>query len=218
MTGSILANDICANTLRGVTVLNLQASVPAGPVENDAETLLHGYINRIVDQDQAALSALFKAVSARVYSTAVRITGNVQLAEEVVEDVFFQIWRQAPRFDPARGTALAWILTIARSRALDARRRIPPFTELTGNEAENSPDSQEKEGLPDLLSVIEQNQCLHAALASLDTLPRQLLALAYFRGLSHEEIADYTQLPLGTVKSHLRRSLGRLREMLCVND
>ncbi|MBM4207727.1 MAG: hypothetical protein FJ190_06810 [Gammaproteobacteria bacterium] len=101
---------------------------------------------------------------------------------------------------------------------MDARRRIPPFAELSGNEIDNPVDTPDNDSLPDLLSMVEQNEALYAALAGLDALPRQLLALAYFKGLSHEEIADYTQLPLGTVKSHLRRSLGRLRTMLTIKD
>ncbi|MBM4207728.1 MAG: hypothetical protein FJ190_06815 [Gammaproteobacteria bacterium] len=107
MTSKVLSNGIRTDALRGVKVLNLPTATPAEPVENEAEKTLQAYINRIVEQDQAALLALFKALSARVYSTAVRITGNPPLAEEVLEDVFFQIWRQAPRFDPGRGTALA---------------------------------------------------------------------------------------------------------------
>jgi RNA polymerase sigma-70 factor (ECF subfamily) len=186
-------------------------------VENSADLMLQDLIKRVVGQDRAAFSSLYNTVSSRVFSLAWRITGNMHLAEDVVEETFFQVWRQAPRFDPARGTAIAWILTIARSRALDTRRRIPPFDELTENEQGSNTDNPGHGDVPDLLSVIEQNQMLSVALNSLDALPRQLLALSYFRGLSHEEIAAYTGLPLGTVKSHLRRSILRLRETLSIN-
>ncbi len=178
----------------------------------DAE--LQSYITRIIDQDQAAFVLLFKAMSIRVHSLAVRITGNIQLAEEVTEDVFFQIWRQAPRFDPARGRAQTWILTIARSRALDARRSIPPFDDLIETDAEAGAEYQNRDSIPDLLLAIEQNEALYSALKSLEPLPRQLIALSFFRGLSHEEIADQLTLPLGTVKSHLRRAVIKLRELL----
>ena len=136
------------------------------------------------------------------------------LAEEVAEDTFWQIWRQAPRFDAERGSAVAWIMTIARSRALDALRGVDPAEceaepgELAGNEASSRDDPL------DLLAAMQQGHRLHAALASLDPEPRQLVALAFFRGLSHEEIAAQTQLPLGTVKSHIRRALARLRQAL----
>lgn len=181
---------------------------------NVDEQSLQDFIARIIDQDQSALSALFKVMSARVYSIGLRITANDQLAEEVTEDTFFQIWRQAPRFDSTRGTAKAWILTIARSRALDARRSIPPFVELTESDVGGIMDQEINDELPDLLSVLEQNQLLHEALKSLEPLPRQLIAFAYFKGLSHEEIANKTALPLGTVKSHIRRTLIHLRKIL----
>jgi RNA polymerase sigma factor (sigma-70 family) len=175
---------------------------------------LQDLICRILSQDQTALTALFKAMSARVHSLALRITSSFQLAEEVTEDTFFQVWRQAPRFDPARGTAKAWILTIARSRALDARRRIPPFDSEADYETNTDNERQSHDDLPDLLSAIEQNQMLHNALNTLESLPRQFIALAFFRGLSHEEIANHTGVPLGTVKSHLRRAIIHLRAAL----
>lgn len=175
-------------------------------------------INRIMKQDQTAFTALFKAVSVRVHSLALRITDSLQLAEEVTEDTFFQVWRQAPRFDPSRGTVKAWILTIARSRALDARRSIPPFDVQPESETIGNRDGQSQVEPPDLLSAVEQNQLLHRALETLDFLPRQLIALSFFRGLSHEEIADHAQLPLGTVKSSLRRAVVHLRETLLTHS
>lgn len=184
------------------------------PSGNTDEQELQNMICRILLQDQAAFTTLFKTMSAHVHSIALRITGSVQLAEEVTEDTFFQIWRQAPRFDPSRGTAKAWILTIARSRALDARRSIPPFENQTGFEKDTHINVENHDELPDLLSAIEQNQLLHNALKNLEPLPRQLIALSFFRGLSHEEIANQAELPLGTVKSHLRRAVIHLRETL----
>lgn len=187
------------------------------PDEMD-DQVLQELINRIIKQDQTAFTALFKTVSVRVHSLALRITDSLQLAEEVTEDTFFQVWRQAPRFDPSRGTVKAWILTIARSRALDARRSIPPFESLPESETIGNKDGQSHDEPPDLLSAVEQNQLLHRALETLDFLPRQLIALSFFRGLSHEEIADHVQLPLGTVKSHLRRAVVHLRETLLTHS
>ncbi len=182
---------------------------------NKADDLeLQDLLARIVKQDQAAFSVLFKLMSGRVHSLALRITGSAQLAEEVAEDALFQVWRQAPRFEPGRGTAKAWILTIVRSRALDARRSIPPFESREDYEAEKDADNQGHDELPDLLSAIEENHLLHNALENLEPLPRQLIALSFFRGLSHEEISSQANLPLGTVKSHLRRAVINLREAL----
>jgi len=178
------------------------------------EAALCALIGRIVDHDEAALAALYDGLVGRVYGLALRITRRVTLAEEVVQDVFWQVWRQAPRFDGERGSALAWVMTIARSRALDALRRLDP------EECELEPETLELQEDPaapapvDLLSALEQGQSLHAALARLDPVPRQLLSLAFFRGLSHDEIAQHAGLPLGTVKSHIRRALASLRELL----
>ncbi|HWP00079.1 MAG TPA: sigma-70 family RNA polymerase sigma factor [Methylococcus sp.] len=178
------------------------------------ERLLQEWIGRIVDQDQQAFAALYEAMIGKVYGLALRITRRVPLAEEVAEDTFWQIWRQAPRFDAARGSAAAWIMTIARSRALDALRGIDPAEcEAEPGEPAGSEASSRDDPL-DLLAAMQRGHRLHAALAGLDPESRQLVALAFFRGLSHEEIAAQTQLPLGTVKSQIRRALARLRQAL----
>ncbi|MBS1212237.1 MAG: polymerase subunit sigma-24 [Proteobacteria bacterium] len=178
------------------------------------EQSLTEWISRVVDRDQEALAALYDTLVGQVYGLALRIVRRSTLAEEVVQDTFWQIWRQAPRFDPVRGSALAWIMTIARSRALDAVRRIDPQEcELEPETVEGIADP-ETEAPVDLLSAAQQGHRLHSALAALDSVPRQLLSLAFFRGFSHDEIAECTGLPLGTVKSHIRRALMTLRQLL----
>jgi len=174
---------------------------------------LQAWILRIVDQDEQAFAALYRAMVSKVYGLVNRITRNHQLAEEVTEDVFWQIWRQAPRFDPDRGVAGAWIMTMARSRALDALRRRESCEE---NDSETVALAEaEGEGNPlDLLSAVETDTQVHHALNTIAPLPRQLVALAFFKGLSHEEIATHTGLPLGTVKSQIRRALIKLKELL----
>jgi RNA polymerase sigma-70 factor (ECF subfamily) len=183
------------------------------PAYGPDEQRLQELIGRIADHDQLAFSALYDVMVGRVYGLALRITRCVQLAEEVAEDTFWQIWRQAPRFDPARGSAAVWIMTIARSRALDTLRRMD--TAECNNDPEASPDGVFSGGNPpDLLAALQDGALLHTALARLDPVPRQLLALAFFCGLSHEEIACHAGLPLGTVKSHIRRALITLRQTM----
>ncbi|MEF8715625.1 MAG: sigma-70 family RNA polymerase sigma factor [Accumulibacter sp.] len=190
-----------------------QARVP-GILADEAR--LQACIARIVHQDEQALAELYEALAGRVYGLALRITRQVQTAEEVTEDAFWQVWRQAPRFDATRGSVLAWVLTIVRSRALDALRRRDPAETL---DEERLADQQGGENDPqDLLLAVQRQHRLHAALQDLDPLPRQLLALAFFRDLSHEEIACQMCLPLGTVKSHIRRALLRLRRLLGADD
>jgi len=205
VTGNGLGND----------AENFQVAEPE--IRNQSlpnEQLLQEWIARVVDNDQSALGLLYESLVGQVYGLALRITRRVPLAEEVVQDTFWQVWRQAPRFDPERGSAKTWVMTIARSRALDALRRIEP------NEYELEPETLElikasdDESPPDLLVALQQEHQLHTALASLDPMPRQLVSLAFFRGLSHDEIAEYSDLPLGTVKSHIRRALLTLRQIL----
>jgi RNA polymerase sigma-70 factor (ECF subfamily) len=192
------------------------AAVPAGPprAEQGDESRLRGWIARIARGDEEALGRLYDDTLGRVHGLALRITRDRQAAEEVVEDVYWQVWRQALRFDASRGGAMAWLLTITRSRALDSLRRAdeaeahPEPETLIAAEASADGDPQ------DLLAATQRDSRLHAALASLDALPRQLLALAYFRGLTHEEIAAHAGLPLGTVKSHIRRALAALKQRL----
>ena len=186
---------------------------PPLPVADDPRLL--AAVGRVVRQDEQALADLYDALAGRVYGLALRIVRQVQTAEEVTEDTFWQVWRQAPRFDPLRGSVTAWVLTIARSRALDAVRRVDPAEALDEDRlAAVASDSDPQ----DLLHAVQQEHRLHAALRTLDAVPRQLLALAFFRGLSHEEIASQMSMPLGTVKSQIRRALLRLRDLLGSDD
>lgn len=178
------------------------------------EALLREWISGVVDQDQAALGQLYDCLVDQVYGLALRITRRVQSAEEVSQDTFWQVWRQAPRFDAERGSVKAWVMTIARSRALDALRQVdnnlcelePETLDLIEVPAEQMP--------PDLLTAVQQGHRLQTALAGLEPLPRQLVSLAFFRGLSHDEIAASSGLPLGTVKSHIRRALQTMQQLL----
>lgn len=181
------------------------------------EQLLQEWIARVVDSDQAAIELLYESLVGQVYGLALRITRQEQLAEEVVQDTFWQVWRQAPRFDPERGLAKSWVMTIARSRALDALRRIEPNESSLEPEALALFEAPGDDIPPDLLEAMQQGHQLHAALSSLDAMPRQLVSLAFFRGLSHDEIAEHSGLPLGTVKSHIRRALLALQQILTAN-
>jgi RNA polymerase sigma-70 factor (ECF subfamily) len=184
------------------------------PCLQEDEGQLRGWIAAIARGEEDALGQLYDATLGRVHGLALRITRDRQVAEEVVEDVYWQVWRQALRFDADRGNAMAWLLTITRSRALDSLRRA--------DEAQTHPEPETlmsaevaADGDPqDLLGATQRDLRLHAALSALDALPRQLIALAFFRGLTHEEIAAHTDLPLGTVKSHIRRALSALKTML----
>jgi RNA polymerase sigma factor (sigma-70 family) len=199
------------------------AAAPTPRLPEPDAAALAALIARIARQDEGALGELYDATVGRVYGMALRILRDEQGAEEVAEEVFFQVWRQAGRYDPARGRPLGWLLNLARSRALDQLRRRdealshPDPTTLHGEEAWGELDvfdGRETRDPQDLLAATEAHHGLHRALAALEPVPRQMVALAFFRGLTHEEIAASTDLPLGTVKSHIRRSLTALRAAL----
>jgi RNA polymerase sigma-70 factor, ECF subfamily len=185
---------------------------------------LRAWVAAVVRQDAAgerALAELYGALSGRVFALALRFTRDVGLAEEVVEDTFWQVWRQAPRFDASRGPAIAWVLMMARSRALDATRaKSRDATVTLGDEvmevvqAHHAEQHLDAADPGDLLGQTQSSVKLHRALEALEPLPRQLIALAFYRGLTHEEIAEQLTLPLGTVKSHIRRTLTALRGVL----
>jgi RNA polymerase sigma-70 factor (ECF subfamily) len=187
--------------------------VVAGEIDGE-ERPLRTLIGRIVEHDEAALGELYDATHGAVHGLALRITRDAGHAQEVTEDAYRQVWRQALRYDERRGNAMAWLLTIARSRALDALRRDDPAEAHPAPEVLLEGVAAVAADPQDLLLATERNRAVHAALATLDVLPRQLLALAFFRGLTHEEIAATTRLPLGTVKSHIKRSLAVLRALL----
>ena len=159
----------------------------------------------------AACTNLF---AARVYSLAVRMLRDAQDAEEVVQDVFAQAWRSAPRYDVGRGTVVGWLLMMTRSRALDRLRA----TRAQGRAlpvAEADPD-----GLPaafpgpDVIAISdEQAEHVRDALEQLPADQREALELAYLEGLTHAEVAERLSQPLGTVKTRIRLGLMKLREV-----
>ncbi len=164
--------------------------------------------------DETALNALYEATLSRIYGLALRVTRREDLAEDVVVEVYWQAWRDAARYDARRGEPMAWLYTICRSRALDTLRRrddadLHPDPEeliasLPGNETEPS----------DALCAAQAGTALATALERLTPVQRQMVALAFFRGLTHQEVAEHTGLALGTVKSHLKRAQDALRQVL----
>lgn len=180
----------------------------------DVEDNFRAMITSIAHKNEAALGTFYDTTISRVYAVALRITRRAEAAEEVASDVYLQVWQQAGRFDTSRGRVLAWLLTICRSRALDYLRRRDK-AEAHPEPETLRPDLQIDENDPqDLLLTMESSNTVYAALESLAPNQRQLIALAFFKGLSHHEISDYTGMPLGTVKSHLRKALSVLHEVL----
>jgi len=203
----------------------------APTADDSGDAVLQNLISRIAQQDQKALTELYRALIGRVYSVSLRVVRDPPTAEEVAEDTFCQIWRQATRFDPARGTALSWIMTVARSRALDtlrARERAMANTVLMDTRAAALEAESAAEGTTllgsaenlagartrdprELVSALQESDLLRQSLSRLEPSSRQLVDLAFFAGLTHDEIVTQTGMPLGTVKSRIRRALSSLR-------
>ena len=189
------------------------ASAGTPPDPGDA-----GLLRRMAAGDEAALGALYDRWSALVHSVVLRIVGDSGDAEELVEETFWQAWRQAGRYDADRGSASAWLVVIARSRALDRVRLRGWKRASAGTEAEmESAEAVVEVGSP--LQAAEQDETRRIVRAAMDALPpeqRETLEMAYFRGMSQSEIAAATGQPLGTVKTRARLALQKLREALAV--
>jgi RNA polymerase sigma factor (sigma-70 family) len=183
------------------------------PVAED-DTALRDYLGAISKHDQSALACFYDLTVSRVYSVALRIVRHVHLAEEVVSDVYMQVWRDAQRYDGTRGRVLGWLLIITRSRALDIlRRQDEAFSHPEPYDLVFEPESEQKSA-HDLLEAAQAGTALYEAMQSLTPLQRQLLSLAFFRGLSHSEIVERSGIPLGSVKTHIRRALTALKSKL----
>lgn len=174
------------------------------------------WMARLAAGDPAAFAALYDRHVRPVYSVALRILGDESDAEDLVQDVFAQVWRRSASYEAARGTVAAWLLTITRSRAIDrlrARRARPEHAataDVSALEMVPSPDP----GPDDEVLAGEDAGKVRAALARLPLLQRLALELAYFEGLTQSEIAQRLEEPIGTVKTRMRTGLLKLRDVL----
>lgn len=174
---------------------------------------LEDLIDRSASADAGAFGCLYDEVASRVFALILRVINDRALAEEILQDVFLEIWTKSGSFDPVRGAAMSWILTIAHRRAVDGVRR-----------RRASVDRDYKAGFRDLVhpgdevadevGMRDDARRLHLALATLTDKQRRFLHLAYIEGHSQSQIAALTDTPLGTVKTTTRDALTRLRGAL----
>ena len=173
-------------------------------------------LQRIAGEDQSALGILYDQYGRLIYSIAVQILSDDVLAEEVTQDVFIQVWKKAATYDSSQGKVLTWLASIARHRAIDQfrHRRIRP--EGRSVAWEDCCEDQSDSSLsiePGMLDQ-ETRQQIQQALASLPKDQREALSLAYFNGLTQQQIADHLGEPLGTIKTRVRLALQKMRSML----
>jgi RNA polymerase sigma-70 factor (ECF subfamily) len=171
-------------------------------------------LERTASGDQQALASLYDATSRFVHGLALRILRDPGAAEDITMDVYLQVFRQAARYDPGRGTSLAWLLVLTRSRAIDRLRAdTQRRTRETSTETASLPPSPEA-GPDEWTAGAEVQRSVGRALEALSPEQRRAIELAYYHGLSQSQIAERLALPLGTVKTRIRTAMMRLREQL----
>jgi RNA polymerase sigma factor (sigma-70 family) len=172
--------------------------------------------------DRAAFSQLYERSSSHVFAVLLRIQRDRALAEDLLQEVYVSVWKAAASFDAARSQPLTWLTHIARNRAIDSLRRAssqPQTTSLSTDEDEDGPNphdslASEEPGPLDLLNQASDKRELTQCMENLTASQRQSVALAFFDGLSHAEVAEHLKQPLGTVKSWVRRALATLKGCL----
>ncbi len=181
----------------------------------DRESSLQYLINRIANGDENALSEFYDQTKAPVFGLILRIVSIEAVAEEVTMDVYLQVWRQASNYDEQRGSTFGWLMLLARSRALDRLRRERSSRIYDWIDAADGFDVVHPGHSPESLAQINQAKSrVTAAFQELSVEHRHVIGLAFYEGMSHGEIAEKLQLPLGTVKSRIRAAIGRFREAL----
>ena len=198
-----------AETARGPTPVESQSTHDAA-----LEASLREWIVAVISRDEAAFTKLYNATVHRAWSVAMRITRQTEAAEEVVEDCYWQVWREAERFDADRGRVLTWVLTICRSRALDYLRRKDVAEPMADIENLRSAELADDKDPLDILGATDRASAVHRALLLLKPKERQLIALAFFRGLTHQEIAVACAMPIGTVKTTMHKAFRQMRDTL----
>ena len=187
------------------------AAIPMSACPPDDERAL---IARIDGRDADALAVLYDRYSARLMALAHRILGDTGEAEEVLQEVFLWVWRSAASFDPARGTVLSWLLVATRSRSIDRLRTRGPAQRAGLRAVEAVPDAPSGEDVEASSASRQWEALCRSAIAELPDEQRRALELAYFDGLTHQEISEKTATPLGTVKTRVRLGLMKLRERI----
>ncbi len=175
--------------------------------ERDRECL-----ERVQNGDTQALAELYDRYTPLLYPVVMRILRSGAEAEDVLQEAWLQVWKRATTFDPRRGSVAAWLLTVARTRALDRYR-----SRAARGRAEAKVDPEPLNAAPDPPVEAVRGQLgerVREALATLEPRQREVLEIAYFQGLSQSEIAEKIGAPLGTVKSWTRQALMRLRDLL----
>jgi RNA polymerase sigma-70 factor (ECF subfamily) len=187
------------------------------PAPDERQRIDAELMRRVAARDKAAFAELYDRFSGPLYATALRIVRDAGEAQDIVQDAFVTVWDKAPTFDLGRGTAFSWVVTLVRNRAIDRVRSRRRRAELL---AESAPDDLGYDEKPPAASGSEvaaagdDARVVRAAVATLPAEQRTALELAFFGGMTQEQIAEKLREPLGTVKARIRRGLLKLRDAL----
>lgn len=171
-------------------------------------------LSAVARRDERAFAALYDQYSSILFGLLLRILRSRPEAEDVLQEVFLQVWQQAAAFDPARGRPFTWLVTLTRSRAIDRLRMLDSRDRAAQRSAKEAPPGADATRTDDLAINTEYRELVEGALAQLPEEQRRALVLAYLDGMSQSEIAAKTGQPLGTVKTRTRAGLMKLNELL----
>lgn len=192
---------------------------PSGgaPLADDTAGRLASSIQRASRGDEGAFAELYDATSARAYGLAFRVVRNPAHAEEVVQEAYLDAWRTSSRFDPARGSAVGWLLTIVHRKAVD---RVRSAEAATARDATYHRESQpvEHDSTLEAAHASLEAQRVRSAVAGLTEVQREAVELAFFGGYTHTEVATMLDVPVGTAKTRIRDGLIRLRDAMGVGS
>jgi RNA polymerase sigma-70 factor (ECF subfamily) len=190
---------------------------PAAGAAPDPAAALAELLRLSARGDEAAFARLYDATATRVFGLAVRVVRDPAQAEEVTQESFLEIWRTASRFDPQRGSAMSWLLTITHRKAVDRVRSAEASTRRdTTYHQQNQP--ADHDSTTEAAQASLEAHRVRGALATLTAVQREAVGLAYFGGYTHTEVATMLDLPVGTAKTRIRDGLIRLRDALGVGQ
>src|SRR5262245_60759063 len=176
---------------------------------------LHGLLAACAQRDREAFSKLYQSSSAKLYGVALRILRREDWAEEVLQECYVNVWRHAPEYNANRAAPMTWMTSIVRNRCLDWLRRPNPLPlEVLGDEGAEEAIASDGPGPLDQREQSREAGAVARCLRALEAKQRQAIALAFYDGLSHAELAQHLREPLGTVKTWVRRGLAKLRSCL----
>ena len=192
--------------------MGLKTFSEVGPDLQDDESL----IRLITEGKSAALGVLYDRYGRLVFSLAFQVTSDAAVAEEITQEVFLQVWNKAATYQSAQGKVTTWLTSVARHRAIDSLRRrgARPEGHQADFEDNEEPELVEPTGVEEQVEFSQRSLAVRRAIAHLPPEQQKALTLAYFKGMTHQEIAEQTGEPLGTVKTRIRLAMLKLKQIL----